>query len=88
MGGHCEFLWDRRSGVVAKINACSGLVRLLGEGLDFCDATSELLFFCDNMPQGVVHPPLNPTPHLHVLRVMGPHTLKVIKHGGVPEGVS
>ena len=51
MGGGCELLWDRRSGV-SKANSRSGLVCLLGEVLDFCDgtsgATSELFGFCDN----------------------------------------
>ena len=36
MGGGCEFLWDRCSGV-SKANACSGLVCLLGEVLDLCE---------------------------------------------------
>ena len=58
MGGGCELLWDRRSGV-SKVNSRSGLVCLLGEVLDFCEkssgeAASELFVFCDNMPRDVV----------------------------------
>ena len=53
MGGGCEFLWGRRSGV-SKANSRSGLVCLLGEVLDFCDrrsceTASELFDFCDNI---------------------------------------
>ena len=53
MGGGCELLWDRRSGVVSKVNSRSGLV------LDICEkssgeAASVLFDFCDNMPRDVV----------------------------------
>ena len=58
MGGGCELLWDRRSGV-SKANSRSGLVCLLGEVLYLCDkssgeAASVLFDFCDNMPRDVV----------------------------------
>ena len=58
MGGGCELLWDRPSGV-SKVNSRSGLVCLLVEVLDFCKkssgAAAEVLFdFCDNMPRDVV----------------------------------
>ena len=57
MGGGCEFLWDRRSGV-SKANSRSGLVCLLGEVLDLCEkssaeAASVLFDVCDNMPWDV-----------------------------------
>ena len=56
MGGGCERLWDRRSGVVSKFNYHPGLVCLLEEVLDFCEkssgeTSSELFAFCDNMPR-------------------------------------
>ena len=52
MGGGCEFLWDRHSGV-SKTNSRSGLVWLLAEVLDSCDRSSgetasELFDFCDD----------------------------------------
>ena len=57
MGGGCEFLWDRRSGVL-KANSRPGLVCLLGEVLDLCEkssyeAASDLIDFCDNVPWDV-----------------------------------
>ena len=53
VGGSCDFLWDRRSGVL-KLNSRSAWVCLLGEVLDFCDrrsceTASELFDFCDNI---------------------------------------
>ena len=57
LGGDCELLWDRRSGV-SRANSRTGLVCLLGEVLDLCEQTSgeaaSVLFdFCDNMPRDV-----------------------------------
>ena len=53
IGGGCEFLWDRCSGV-SKASSRSEWVYLLGEVLNFCDEIScetvlEVPYFCDNI---------------------------------------